>query len=163
MRAIEFGVQDGKRRLHHRPEPGTFGGGRLAQVLGRHHDVARSGDFRHQDRVGSGLGDRRKVVLAPGCIGAIDPDRDLAVAVVALPHCGDDVVARDRLGVGRNRVFKIENQHVGRQALGLFQRPDIGTRHIKCASARPKDHQELPVWPTLVGRGGSRHPSTPER
>ena len=40
------------------------------------------------------------------------------------------------LGLGRDRVFEVKDQRVGRQRAGLFERARIGARHVEDAAAR---------------------------
>ena len=84
----------------------------------------------------------------PGCIDAIDADENLAPTETAsfdsignLPACG-------LLGLGRHRIFQIEDDAVGGERLGFFQRAGIGARHVKDAAARSEGHA-----PTLSGAG----------
>ena len=74
--------------------------GHLAKLLGRRH-------LRHQDRVGPGRGDR-EIVEPPGGIEPVDPHQHFAVAEAAILQRLDDQLARLRLGVGRHRVFEVE-------------------------------------------------------
>ena len=62
------------------------------------------------------------------------------------PLCRDrlgDLVAGQRLGVGRDRILEVEDDAVGGQIARLFQRPRIRSRHEQQAAART-DHGRVP-------------------
>jgi hypothetical protein len=61
-------------------------------------------------------------------------------------HRGHDLLASGRLGLGRNRVFQIEDHRVAGQGLRLFQRARIGTGHVKHAAARTGGHVGILLW-----------------
>ena len=86
--------------------------------------------------MGLGLDRGLEVGLAPGRLGSVHADDDLAVAIAAGLHGGADLLARDLLGVGRDRVLEVENQAVGRQLLGLVERALVGARHVEDAAAK---------------------------
>src|SRR6185437_8980228 len=50
-----------------------------------------------------------------------------------------DLLARQRLGVRRHRILEVEDDPVGRENAGFFQRPGIRSGHEKQAAAR-MDH-----------------------
>jgi hypothetical protein len=96
--------------------------------------------FRHQDGIGRGMGGGDKIVGMPGRIDAIDADEHLASTEAAGLHGIGDLAARGLLGLGRHRIFQVEDDAVGGERLGFFQRAGIGARHVKHAAARTKGH-----------------------
>ena len=60
-----------------------------------------------------------------------------------IPYSPDAAAAHTRLagldlGVGRDGVLEVEDQRVGRQALGLLERPLVGAGHVQHRAARPQ-------------------------
>ena len=108
-------VQDRHGRFHHRPQPDFFRGMHALQNLGGADDVAGMDHLRHQDGVGRGLAGRERCRRAPGRLERVDADDDFAPAIAAVLDRGADLVAGQRLGVGRDGVFEIEDQRVGRR------------------------------------------------
>ncbi len=99
------------------------------------------GNLRHQDRVGLARTVQHGVEIfdPPARIEAVDPHHDFAVAEAGRERVDDGLACRG-LGVRRHRVFEIENQAIGRQVAGFFQRPRIRARHIQNAAARTDGH-----------------------
>ncbi len=137
-------VEDRHRRLHHRPQPDLLRGMHALQDLGGADDVAGMHHLRHEDGVGLGLAGGEQIVGAPRRLQRVDPDDDLAAAIAAALDRGADLLAGERLGVGRHGIFEIEDQGVGGDGLGLFQGPLVRARHIEHAAARPALHGCLP-------------------
>ena len=79
----------------------------------------------------SGLGDGREVVVVPLGADAVDPDGQLAVAVLAGADGGADALAGLRLGVGGDGVLEVEDERVGVDALGLLERALVGAGHVQ--------------------------------
>ena len=52
----------------------------------------------------------------------------------------DDLLARLLLGVGRDRVFKVKDDAVGRQGARLFDGAGVRSRHVEHAAAWAKGH-----------------------
>ena len=98
------------------------------------------GDFGNEDGVGHGVDGGIEIVGMPGRVDAVDADEDLAAAEAAGFHRGGHLLARRLLGVGRHRIFEIENDAVGGQRFRLLQRAGIGARHIEDAAARTDGH-----------------------
>jgi hypothetical protein len=131
-----LGAQHPLGRLHHRPHRHVR---RRARGIEQRHDVRHlrgAFDLGHQDRVGTRLGDRLDVGLAPRCAEPVAADGDLALAVGAALGRQHDVGARGFLGLGRHGVLEVEDQRIGRQGPGLLQRACVGARHIEDAAAR---------------------------
>jgi hypothetical protein len=61
--------------------------------------------------------------VAPRGLERVDPDHDLAAAIAAVPDGGADLIAGERFGVRRHGVLEIEDQGIGRDGLGLLERP----------------------------------------
>ncbi len=70
--------------------------------------------------------------------GRVDPDGQLAVAVLTRPRGRARRLARRGLGVGSDGVLEVEDERVDRQALGLLQRPLVGRRQVEHRAARPE-------------------------
>ena len=51
-----------------------------------------------------------------------------------------NLLARGLLGVGRDRIFEVENDAVGGKRFCLLQRAGVGARHVKDAAARTDAH-----------------------
>ena len=136
------GVQDRVRRLHHRPDAGPVRRAVLPHHPGRVHDRARPVDLRKENGVRAGGGGDDKIVRPPGRVRPIDADDDLTSAEIALDR-RDHLGARHFLGVGRDRIFQIEDQRVGRQCRGLGERLGVGAGHVEGAAARTGKHDDL--------------------
>ena len=100
--------------------------------------------FRHQHRIGLGRGNNGEVIDPPAGIEAVDPHHHFAVAEAAIVQRLGDRLARLRLGFRRHRVFEIEDEAVGRQFAGLFQRARVRSGHVKHAAARTDGHRQTP-------------------
>ena len=137
------GLQDRDRRLNHRPEFHGLGRARLPH-RGRYAvDVAAGGGFRQQDRVGSGRHRGAQVLRAPRRVEAVDANDEFARAVTARLDRIGNLGARLRFGVRGHRVLEIEDQRVGGQRLGFFQRAGVRAGHIKDAASRAHGHRFL--------------------
>ena len=108
----------------------------VEQAAAEHFEHVRIGYFRHQDSVGRGVGGGGEVVGMPGRVDAVDADEHLARAEAAGFDGVGDLRARRLLGVGRHQIFEIEDDAIGGQGFGFFQRAGIGARHVKHAAAR---------------------------
>ena len=115
-------------------------GAHVEQAAADHLEHIRVDDFRHQDGVGRGVGGGGEIVGMPGRVDAVDADEHLALAEAAGLDRVDNLLARRFLGVGRDRILKIENDAVGGKRLGLLQRAGIGARHVQHAAARTDGH-----------------------
>ena len=137
-------VQHRARRLHHRPER-TLGGALMASSTLATVTMS-PGVETLGTRMASGatLGRRAQVVHAPGGLDGVDADDELAPPVAAALHGRADVVARRDLAFGRDGIFQVEDQRVGRKRLRLFQRALVGARHVEHAAARTDGHPRLP-------------------
>ena len=93
-------------------------------------------DLGDDDRVGAGLAGRAQVVGVPLGVGAVDPDRQLALAVLTRRGSGAGVVAGGGLGVRGDGVLEVEDQPVARDGLGLLERPLVGAGHVEDAAPR---------------------------
>ena len=95
-------------------------GAPAAESTRRRADRVRAFDLQ-QHRVRAGAGREEQVVMAPGRIGAVQADHDLAGSVAALgqrladPHPGIPFRLRS------DRVFKIHDQDVGGEAACLLE------------------------------------------
>ncbi len=139
------GVQDGVRRLHHRPEAGPVGRAGFAQRPGGGHDRPGTVDLGQEDRVGSGGGGGGEVLVSPWRMRPVDADDDLAAAEAALARRLGDLTARRDLLVGGDRILEIEDQRVDGQGRGLGQGLGVGAGHVEDASARAGKHEHLPT------------------
>ncbi len=48
-----------------------------------------------------------------------------------------DLPAGEGLGLGRHGVFQLQDQRVGVERAGLFQRAGVGARHVERGAAGP--------------------------
>ena len=76
-------MEDGEGRLDHRPDAQGLGRADAAQAVAERGQRFRVRHLRHEHGVGAGLGRGGDVVLAPGRVGPVDPDHDLATAEAA--------------------------------------------------------------------------------
>ena len=67
----------------------------------------------------------------------IEENDDLAASERAGPDCLADLDACLFLRVGRDGVFKIEDQRIRRQRARFLERAGIGARHVEYGAARP--------------------------
>ena len=84
---------------------------------------------------GPACGGGGDVVVVPLRADAVDPDRQLAVAVLARRDGGAHAVAGLGLGVGGDGVLEVEDQRVGVDALGLLERALVGAGHVEDGAA----------------------------
>ena len=78
----------------------------------------------------------RRSSTAHSVSSRVDPDGQLPMAVLPGLHRGGDLVPRHRLHVGGDGVLGVEDDGVGREALGLLERLVVGPRHVQRAAAR---------------------------
>ena len=143
-RGDRLGAQHGARRLHHAPQRQIR---RAAGVVQHGERLAhRIGalDLGDQHGVGARPRGRGEIRLPPRGRQRVDAHDRLARAIAACPQRGAHLLARARLGLGRDRVLEIEDQRIRRQALRLVERARIGARHVEHAAA---------------GTDASRHPA----
>jgi hypothetical protein len=76
----------------------------------------------------------------PRRVDAVDADEDFAGTEPSRFDGIDDLLARGLLGIGRNRILKIEDQAIGWQHLGFFQGPRVRSRHVQDAAPRADRH-----------------------
>ena len=103
-----------------------------------------AGDLGNQNAVGLGLAGHGDVVDPPRRIEGVDADQDLALAETPCRDRLGDLVAGQRLGVGRHRILEVEDDAVGGQIARLFQRPRIRSGHEEQAAART-GHGRVPL------------------
>jgi len=87
------------------------------------------------------LGNNTAFGLAAFGIEPVDPYHHLAAAEAAVFQRIDNPMARLGLCVGRDSVFEIEDEAVGRQLTRLFQRARIRSGHVKHAAAWTDGHR----------------------
>ena len=117
----------------------------LAQFARHAHHRARAVDLWQQDRIGAGRRGGGQILLAPGRIDSVDANNHFPAAKSALAHGGRDLLARRRLGLGRNRVFKVEDDRIRRKAARLGDGARIGPGHVEDAAARTRNHDCLQI------------------
>ena len=131
-----LGVQHAERGFHHAHDAhrrGRAGGGHAALQVGHHGGALHLGQ---QDGIGARGRHGLHVVTAPGAVEGVHPHDQFAVAVAAGGDRLNDLPARQVLGIGRHRVFQIQDQRVGRQGAALFQGAGIGAGHVEDGTAR---------------------------
>ena len=137
-------IEHGERRLHHRPDADLVIGADVDEALGHVFEMAGAGHFRHQDRVGLRLGGGVDVVEPPLGVEPVDADDDLARAEPAGRHRRHHLRPRRFLAVGRDRIFEVEDDRVGRQRARLLDRAGVRARHVEHAAARSDGHWQAP-------------------
>ncbi|MNT80137.1 hypothetical protein D3C72_2195630 [compost metagenome] len=75
------------------------------------------------------------VVRAPGGVQRVDAHDAFPVAIAAFAQGGGDLLAGQGLGVGRHRVFQVQDQGVRVQRSRLVQRAGIGAGHVEDGAA----------------------------
>ena len=151
-RGDRLGAQHGARRLHHAPQRQIR---RAAGVVQHGERLAhRIGALDLGDQHGVGARPRRRgeIGLAPRGRQRVDAHDRLARAIAACPQRGAHLLARARLGLGRDRVLEVEDQRIGRQALRLVERARIGARHVEHA-ATGTDRSRHPAIFRLIETG----------
>jgi len=108
----------------------------VAEPIGDRVEVGDAGNLGNQDAVGLGLAGHTDVIDPPRRIQAVDPDQHLAPAEPAGRDRFADLVAGQRLGVGRDRILEVEDDAIDRQSARLFQCPRVRSRHEQQAAAR---------------------------
>ena len=104
---------------------------RLLDLVEQRRDevhVARARDLRDHDLVelvAGLLDDVDDVAVAPVGVEAVDAQRHRAAGPVLLAQRVDDVQARLRLVVGRDRVLEVEHHDVRSEARGLLEHADV--------------------------------------
>jgi hypothetical protein len=66
----------------------------------------------------------------PFSVDAIDPNKNLACAEATSLDRIRHLLTRPHLGIGCDRILKVENEAVGGQRPGLFEGTGIGPRHV---------------------------------
>ena len=118
-------MQHRPRGLDHGPDPDRDIRIDIAEAIGDGVEILDAGNFRNQNAVGFRLAGHRDVVDPPRRIQRVDADQDLALAEAAFGDRLRDLVARHGLGVRRHRILEVEDDAVGGQVTGLFQRPRV--------------------------------------
>jgi isopentenyl diphosphate isomerase/L-lactate dehydrogenase-like FMN-dependent dehydrogenase len=72
----------------------------------------------------------------PVGVQAVHPDREFPVAVIARSDGLANSFAGSWFGVRSDGILKVEDERVGRDALRLFQRSLVGSRHVQHRPAR---------------------------
>ena len=137
-------VEDRGRRFDHGPDAHLLVGVHAEQALRDQLELLGGRDLRDQDGVGRSGGRRRQVVGKPRRVEAVGADEHLARTEPSGLDGGHHLLARRRLGVGRDRVLQVEDHAVRRKRLGLLQRAGVRPRHIEHAAARTDGHRQPP-------------------
>ena len=110
-------IEDRERRLDHGPEPGALRRRRDCAGAGRPRRESRRDDtFGTRIASGAAAAAAARSASPQGVSSAVDADHHFPRAVAARLHGGADLLARLRLGIGRDRVLEVEDHRVGRQA-----------------------------------------------
>ena len=137
--AAVAGIEHGKRRLHHRPEPNALRQPRLAEPSCPGHDVVRAPNLGNEDGIRLRAAERGEVGGAPRRVEGIDAHHELTPTITPGSNRRRDLGPGDLLGLGRDRVFEIEDERIGGKRPCLLQRPRIRAWEVKEAAAQP-DH-----------------------
>ena len=139
-----LGVEHGDRRLDHGPDRRCGPARRRPRGPSRWRRRRRpSRPWAPPPRPGR---PRRRPRRSSAChcgVEAVDPDGELAVAVLARGDGGADPVAGLGLGVGGDGVLEVEDDGVGGEALGLLERPLVGARHVEHRAAGPEGRRRV--------------------
>ena len=76
--------------------------------------------------------------MAPFGIQPVHAHHNFARAIAARFERRADLIARLCFGIGRNRIFQIEQQTIGIQRARLFKCAGIGPRHVEGRAARDR-------------------------
>ncbi len=129
-------VEERERRLDHAPELDAAERAGIRQRILGALDIGGGVDFRDENGVRPGGDGGPDVAHAPGRIERVHTDRDFALAITAELDRATNLGAGLFLGVGRDRVFEIEDQRIGRDFLRFFKRAAIRAGHVENAAAR---------------------------
>ena len=130
-------VEDRLGGLDHRPEPGVLGSAGGLERRPRATAPRRpSRPWARRRPPDPACGCRGEVGLVPPRADAVDPDRHLAVAVVARCRCGTGVLARRLLVVGPDGVLEVEDEPVDGQRPGLLEGALVRARHVEHRTTR---------------------------
>ena len=147
-------VEDGERRLDHRPQADA----RVAHAC--RAGAGRAFPFRSVvdtfgTRMASGAADTA-ASMSSASQGVSMPLTRMTTSRWPKPPRLDGVdhlAARQLLGVRRHRVLEVEDDAVDGERLGLFERAGIGARHVEHAAARSDGHGGNSG---MAGSGGRR-------
>ncbi|MNL40200.1 hypothetical protein D3C87_1625320 [compost metagenome] len=135
--AARDGVQAQKAQwsLGHGPQRQVRGGARRVQRLGQRGQLRGRLHLGQQHGVGAGAGNGAHVFQAPVRVQRVDAYDAFAASVAAFAQCGGDLLAGLALGVGRHRVFQVQDQGVRVQGARLVQCAGIGAGHVENGAA----------------------------
>ncbi len=150
-------VEDGERRLDHRPQCRTLRQGRGPR------EVCQACNLGHQDGVCPRLPRHGEIVLDPGRLQPVDADDGAAAPETAGFHGRGNEVSGLGFLLRGNGVFEIEDERVGRQRPGFFQDARLVAGHVEHGTEGFECHGATlasalrPVKPTFAGT----HAATP--
>ena len=103
---------------------------RRAEIAPDPVDGGRSLDLGQHKQVGATIAHCLDVIIEPTAVGAVDSDRQQLSrrASIDILPCRN---ARIYLVLDRDRIFQIDNQHIGVQPARLLQRPRVRPRHVE--------------------------------
>jgi len=143
-RGAQFvGIEHRAGGLDHGPDLDRRIGAHLSEARRDGVEIIDSRNLGHQNAVGFRGARHRHIVAPPWRVQAVGPDPDLALAKALGRDYLRDLLARLGLGVGRHRIFEIQDQAIGGEGPRLFQRPRVRSRHEQQAAARA-DHGRVP-------------------
>ena len=128
-------TQKAQRRFAHGPQGKVGGRAGRVQCPRQRVQLGRAFDLGQQHGVGAGGGEGARVVQSPRRVQRVDARHAFASAVAAGLQGGRHLRARLWLGVGRDRVLQVQDQHVGIQASGLVERAGVGAGHVERGAA----------------------------
>ena len=115
-------IEHGKRRFDHGPELCGVGGTGLSQCRTGAVDVSCAVRLRQQHRVGLCFGGCVQVGHAPRRRQRVDADDHLSWSKATRRHGRANTFTGFGFCLGRNSVLQVEDDGIGGQGLGLFQR-----------------------------------------
>ena len=137
-----------ERCFHHGPDADVRIGPHVDNAGGKILQLMRVGYLRYQHCVRAHVGNSVQVVDPPAGIETIDTHKNFAVAEAALLQRFPDLFPRHHLGFGGHRIFKVENDAVGRQFARFFDRARIRSGHVQHATPRADSHSAVPHSPS---------------
>ncbi len=150
LRGQMLGIEHAARGLDHDPDLDRHVGANIGEPVGDRGEIIDARHFGHQNAVGLGLAGHREIVEPPRRIERIDAHQHFAAAKTAFRQRAGDLRPRGFLGVGRDGIFEVEDDAVGRQKPRFFQRARIRSRHEQQTATRSDHHPPLYFGMTAI-------------
>ncbi len=129
------GIQDALGRFHHRPDRQI--GDQCCQRI----HIGGAIHLGQEDRVTLHRRNRSRIRRTPFRIEPVDPHDFQTRTIAAIRKGSIKRIPRRDLGVRRNSVFQIKQDHINRQPPRLLQGPIFGPRDIEGGAVRAAVHR----------------------